>query len=381
MSSNATYQGAYSQFVNSIRNNMPNWMKKRIPMGLMVVYDNIFKPVMQEIFPKIPGPRMGGEIISVNTPFQVPYTADLGMMAPLMDKNERVPEYTSAFGRTVFQAKLAKMAGPTIDPLEFKNEFEDGFIDARNQQEISNASRAIARRVEYELTNYVFGNPTAIAQFSNQSTERLMSLNADYGSGTYHTYGTAWSNLASSDPLYDITYLNMLESEFVGEEFKSAYVGNKTAWCLDNNQLVARYEQYHLDVTQTLIGKSLKGVQFHKVLGQTYKENASLNSAQINYPGRGDYRPDTWTDRNKIPMMRHAASGNIYEWALFATDDVGNTVTARTNEKQSDSNIPFPHSWKNDELGQIFSTIQFGFTPAVKDFARVMVLKKVCQVS
>ncbi len=377
--------GAFTQFVNSVRNNGKDWMKRKAPMGLMKVYDDIFKPHFETILPRQSAPKINGQVVSYNTPFQRPFTADLGEMAPFSGPYDHVTETQGAFGREVWQGKLVKIAGPTMDPLQFETEYEDGFLEAAYQGKVSNAAKSIARRVEFEDCNYVFGNASAISQFSNQSIERLLRLDCTstshtFGSNTITTLtGTAWSDTTNANPFNDITMINEQMSDLGGDEVRWAFIGNKTARLLDNNTKIAGYAQYHFDVTQTLVGKSLKGVTFKKVLGQNYKENTT-NSEKVNYPGIGDERPDTWYDRNKVPMMRHTTGGHTYEWALFAYENIGNTACVKAHVDQKDVMTTYPHSWKENEFGITYSSLSFGFTPMVDDFAKCCVLYKVAEV-
>ena len=168
-------------------------------------------------------------------------------------------------------------------------------------------------------------------------------------------------------------------NDMASKELAYGFVGPRTAWFLDNNTKIREVEKYHFDTTKTIIGKTVKGVTLRKVMGQYYKEDTD-NSGQIGYPGFGDHKYDTWADRNKVNMMTHVDT-DTYEWGLFAAaGDIGDMFMARTHENQKDAMSPYPHSWKDDELGYTYSSLQLGFGIGVKDFANFIVVNKLAKV-
>ena len=238
---------------------------------------------------------------------------------------------------------------------------------------IYNGVVIFSRNSGQKLDEQIFGAYiTAIDQFSNQSTGRLARL--DCTDATGQMTGVAWDDLSGANPIYDITRMNLLMNDMVGEDISYGFVGPSTAWALDNNERIAGVEKYHFDTTKTLIGKTIKNVTMKKVMGQTYKSN-SADSGKIGYPGLGSYDIDTWSDRKKIPMMR--TDSGTKEWALFCAGDVGNVLTARTHKDHTNTNTPYVHSWDEKEFGFTYSTLQLGFTPAVKDFGRMIVVKNI----
>lgn len=402
----ANYYGRYTAFINSINNNQTAFMRERIPQGLIQVYRDVFKPHMAELFPAMKAPSIQGQVIGAKKQFEIPYRADLGMMAPFVDRLDELDEYTVGFDAVHYQTRMVGFAGPTIDPMEFKNEFVDGFIDERNQAELAEVARAFKRREEMEMVNFTFGNTTSIGSFSpdlsNVALKRLLRLDAISGKAvtpgmpdaTAVLKGKLWSDASDGDPIYDLTTIVYKMGDFMGiEDGVEGYIGNKTAWVLDNSAKLAELEKYHFDVTQSVIGKSIKGVNLHRVTGQYYKDDSTINTGRLHNPGLGTPQPDLWTNRNKVPMMRHVAdiradpfgalngTTATYEWALFtAGGPVGSRRYARIFEDHQDVTTPYIHKYDDVKTRETKVNLYEAFTPTIEDFGKMVVIERLTAI-
>ena len=373
------YMGVYDEYTNLLPNQAPAWVRTQAAIGLFKIYDKAWTPVMQDIFPKMQGPKVGGQTITVDDPFIIPIGADPQFISRFMDRFERNKEREWGIKNEIFWTRLIKEAGPTQDPTEFKNVFKSGFLDRKNQMLIQGAARAMSRKLEYELLGYGSGNAATIDYFSTQSTNRLKKV--DVTSGAVGLTGVGWETTATANPVFDITKLSLWIETMAGVEAKRGFIGPNTAFVLEHNKDIKDQIKYHVDATKTVIASTLKNITFKKVIAQTYKENPTANSERVGYPGFGDMREDNWAARNKIPMMRTVSGADTYEWAMFTSGEpVGVTMTSRTMEKHKNTNVPFPHSWKDPEFEIMYSNMQFAFCPIVQDFGKIVIMDKICKV-
>ena len=408
----ANYYGAYTAFINSIANNQSDFMRERIPQGLIEVYRDIFKPHLAELFPSMNAPTIQGQVIGAKKQFEIPYSADLGMMAPFVDRLDELDEYIPGYDDYHYKTRIVGFAGPTIDPLEFKNEFVDGFIADRNQRALAEVSKAFKRREEMELVNFCFGNPTAIAHFSpdlnNVALKRLLRLDAVSGKAITPGMadadpvltGKSWADDTDGNPVKDLTTIVYKMGDFMGiEQNIVGYIGNKTAYVLDNSKYLMDYEKTHFDVTQSVIGKTIKGVNLKRITGQYYKDNTTINTGRLHNPGLGSPQPDLWTDRNKVPMMRHVApistgdgadpfganygtaTTTTWEWGLFTTGGpVGSRRYARIFEDHDTPTTPYIHSYNDVKTRETKVNLYEAFTPTVEDFGQMVVVERLTEI-
>ncbi len=372
--------GLYDQLLNLVYSNAPAYMRNEAVYDVFKVYDNIWSPVLQDIYPRTEAPSVGGKTVSVEDEFVVPNITDPQYMSRMMDRGERVPPRMVGTKKEVMQARLTKEWGPVSDPWEFENEFKAGFLAKRNQFLVQGAIRAIERRVEYELVGYSHAQASTINKFGNQYTEsisRLQKFDASEGTDTEPDYlsGNEWNDVSNSTPMYDIQKMELYMNEMAGESIKTGFIGPTTAFSLEQNSGLKELLKYHYDLTATPLATTLAGVTFKKVIGQTYKEDSS-NSGRVGSPGFGDVRTDNWTTRRKIKMMVDSAG---WEWGLFVPGNIGNVFTARTHPKQTNTGTPYGHSWQDPELEYVYSSIQFGFCPHVQDFSRMIIVDKLAE--
>jgi len=379
-----SYMGIYDKILNTAYSNQPDWMRTEASDTLFKAYDNLWKPVLQDIYPRTaaPGPENSGEPASVNTPFYLPNVADIQTMAGYYDFYEMPPPRGMAMDREKLQARLSKEWGPTYNPLEFKQDWRVGFLDRRNQLLSANAVKSISRLIEYELCAVSRGDENTLNRFGNQyakTISRLKTFDALETTGIEADYlgGKAWDD-ADANPMDDIVTINLYLNEMASQELKMAFIGANTAAGLEKNTAVYELVKYHYDATRQPIAASIKGVTLQKVIGQTYKD-AAISSTRVGYPGKGDVRFDNWTNRRKYKMMVSDDSGTGREWGLFVTGPVGNVFTAKTHPKHMNTNIPYVHEWKDPRTEWMFSELQLGFAPHVYDFAQMIVVQRLAE--
>lgn len=376
------YFGLYDKLVNTSYSNMPKWMRVETVYNLFKVYDNIWRPVLQELYPRTAAPAANGQPVAVDTPFLIPNVADPQTMSRFYDYLEMPDHRQVAFGKEEMQARMAKEWGPTFNPLEYANEWRTGFLEKRNQMLVSNAVRSLERLVEYELVQYSRGDQTHMANYGNQYDKQSGRMKKfDCGesstSGTTYLNGKQW-DASGCNPMDDIVKMQLYFNEMAGEDFTMGFIGPSTAAALEKNQTIYDIVKYHYDATQKPIATSIKGITLKKVIGQTYKDLSS-NSAKLGYPGLGDIRADDWTTRKKIKMMTHAVSGTTYEFGIFAAGPVGNTYMAKCHPEHKDVTVPFANEWDDNRTKWKFSEMALGFCPYVYDFSRIMIVDRMAE--
>jgi hypothetical protein len=377
------YLGYYDKLLNAVEFNNPLWMRKEVTTLLFTEYDNIFRPVMQDIFPRTTAPvGEDGEVPSIDTTFSLPHITDPQYMSRFYDYLEMPDPRAVGFDKEECQARMTKEWGPQTNPLLYKNEWKAGFLEKKNQMLVANKIRAIERFIEYNLVNYTFGTASVMDNFGNQRTKQsnfMKSWDAKETVSTESDYlgGKSWDD-TSADVLNDIDTLNLWMNEVADEEINVAYLGANTLNGMQHNQAIKELLKYHYDLTGRMIGGTLRGVNLKKVIGQTYKDD-STSSTRIGYPGQGSVKPDGYTTRYKYKMMTHVDSGSTYEWGLFVPGPIGNTFTAKCHPEHANPNSPYPNEWEDPRTKAIFSEIQMGFAPHVINFKNVFVVKRLAE--
>ena len=375
MTSKETFAGILSDWTNSEYSNASVRMRQEAASTLFKIFDQKWKPVLDQVFPRRPAVSSNGQVASIHDPFFVDTAADPGEMAKFMDTRERVSPSTMAFGEEKYQARMVRVWGPNESDDNWSHEIKAGFLDVRKALLTENALKKISRKLEYELCNYSFGDANAIAGFSNQSTARLKKFDALASSGdSKYLSGANWSDYGS-DPRHDIAKMNLYINEMGAEDIKFGFIGPNTAFGLNNNSDLKDWLKYHFDATNSLIGETIGKVTMKKVLGQNSKD-VSTNSHRMGYPGLGDIRPDSWTTRNKIDFMQHTVSATAYEWGLFTNGEIGTTFTAACKKNHKDTSVPYVHSWKDDEFEEWSTSLDFAFCPMINDFGEYSVIER-----
>ena len=364
--------GLYDKLFNTAFTNAPQWMREEAMLMLFKVYDNVWQPVIQDLYPRTSAPALrNGAIPNVDTPFYIPNTADPQTMSRFYDYLEMPDRRSNANYKEEMQARMAKEWGPTIHPLEYKEEFKAGFLDKRNQILAQNAVRSISRLIEYTCVNYTRGVEATMInfgdQYAKQITDNTLLRSFDL---TSDLTGKAWDD-ADANPMDDIVDINLYLNEMAGGELKEIYLGANTAAGLEKCPAIYNLVKYHYDATKQPIAASIKGVTLKKVIGQTYKDDA-VNSSRIGYPGMGDVRRDGWTTRRKFKMMVDAGT----ELGFAVTGPLGNLFTAKCDPNHGDTNIPYVNEWTDARTKMVFSEVSLGFTPYVYSFANIINLTK-----
>lgn len=374
------YMGRYDALLNSVYTNAPIWMRPEAYTDLFVIYDNTWKSPLTDLFPKTPAVRADGTVIEKDTAWTVNTSADPQTMTPFgADYFEMPRPRAVAFNREESQCRMIKEWGPVSHPLQFKEQFKAGFLDKAQQLLVTNAVRSMERNIEYTLCSYVRLVSGVVSRFGNQYTAQsgrshyFDASELDTGSAKY-LEGKKWTNPAA-DLIGQLNTIDKYYSEFAGDEVKRAFIGINTAFGMETNTGLVELLKYHYDATQTKIATSIKGVKFQKVIGQTYKDDATSNSGRIGYPGLGDVRPDSWAARKVNKMMTMTSGGASVEWALFANSTLGNLYTAKCMPDHTNTNAFYANEWEDARTKMMFSEMMFAYAPRVDDFAKVMVVE------
>ena len=378
-----SYYGAYDKVLNGVADNAPTWMREQAVYGIIKELDTEFNPIFSKtIMPRTPGIDDKSRPVAVNDKFTIPYIADPGIMSQLMAITDRVEAYDVGFINESLYTRLTKQRGPDINPFEWTHQLRAGFLDKRNAMLVETAVKSIARRIEYETTNFLYGDAATIANFSDIPSvliDRRKIFDAATGQADpAGLSGVSWDNYAC-DPMYDINKMNLYMNEMQSKDIKHGFIGPNTAFALEDNAKILSQIQYHVDATNTVIASTIKNVKLEKVMGQYYKD-VTADSGKIGYPGRGNIEPDNWTTRSKVDMMQHTVSTTGFEWGIFTpAGPVGNVFSSKVHPKQKDPNTPYTHSWEDPELEIVQSYMALGFGPHVNDFADIIVVKRMAQ--
>lgn len=369
--------GVYDKFYNTVAKNAPAWMRERAQYMLFKLYDTLWTPVLQDVFPKTTAPLVNGKPASINTSIVFPFGAEVGSIGQYHDQEEIPKAETIAANKEEVQGRMTRVRGPNIDPTEFTNELRNGFLEKKNQAIVANSFKKISRLVEYELSKYVQLNEPSMRYFGNQYTfqsGRFKRFDAAIASGSEGWLGgTAWSD-SGADILEDFNKIELYANDF-GQTMKKAFVGPSTAFGLENNVGLYDIIKYHYDATKVPIATSIKGTVIQKVIGQFYKDNTG-NAHRVGYPGIGDVRPIDRTTVRPIRMMTETISGATQEFALFVSEDIGNVISCAVHPKQTDVNVPYGHSWVDPASEIEMSYMSYGFTPYIEDASRMIMVRR-----
>lgn len=372
----ADWKGLYTEYFNTVYSNAPLWMRKKGPQTVTKIYDNLFQPVSSEFLPRVEAPRgESGLPISPRTPFRVPITADPQYMSSYVDFGERPKKRAIAYRSEMYSASMIQEDGPEWNPLEFADEWQDQFIQFRNQFLAVNAVRALNRKIEYDNISYLYGKSWALGRFSpGISTARKKTLDAMNGTDFPISGGHTWSDTTNAKPLADLSRIKFFGRELGGtQEINFGLIGNMTKYSLENNENIQKVVQYTQDYTNQTIGAKIAGVDLRYVAGLTYK---TVGAGRPSMPIVGDVRETTWDRDNRTRFMTHTDGGSTYEWGLFLPGKVGSTFMARTHPNHKDVNAPYVHSWIDEETEIRKTRMRLAYTPFVDDWSNVMVVKK-----
>ncbi len=369
--------GRYDAMLNTLYSNEPIWMRKEAYTDLFITYDSIWKSVLTDLFPKTAAVTSDGHVVDKETAWTVNTVADPQSIADFYDYFELPRPRAVAFDREESQCRMIKEWGPVSHPLQFKEQFKAGFLDKAQQLLVTNAVKSMERNIEYILCSYVRMVPAVMNRFGNQYAKQagrykyFDASETNPASGQYLA-GKKWTD-TTGNLVEQLNKLDLYYSEFAQEELTRAFVGNNTAYGMENNSGILELIKFHYDATQTKIATSIKGVKFQKVMGQTYKDS-SLNAGRVGYPGMGDVRPDDWTSRKVQKMMTMTSGSDTVEWALFTNGTIGNLYTAKCMPEHTNSSAFYANEWEDPRTKMQFSEMMFCYAPRVDDFSKVMVV-------
>jgi len=361
------WKGLFEEFSNTVYNNMPPWMRKQGPSMLIKMYDNYFQPISSEFMPRVAAPAQeGGRPVSPRTPFSVPVSSDPQGVSQYVDFGERPTKRKVALRRELYSASMIMEDGPEWNPMEFADEWNDEFLNFRNQFLLQSAIQNMNRKVEYDNISYIFGKNWALNRFSpGISTDRKKSLAANSD-----LTGTSWSTKATADPIADLSEIRFYSREINAREARFGYIGNYTKFSLENNARIQNVMQYTTDYTNAIIGTRIGGIDFKYVGGLTYK---NVGSGRPSMPIVGDVRETTWTRDNRTRFMTHV-DGSTFEWGLFLPGNVGSTMMARCHPDHTNVMSPYVHSWMDEEHQIRKTRMKLSYVPFIDDWADVMVV-------
>jgi len=359
---------------------IPTWLYQRY-IEAIDFFDEEWKPMMTRFMPKRPAPGPGSK-----KHFSLPWLADPQGMARFHDARERVemmgPPHIEGIS---YSARTIKNGYPE-DLEEFEEDFSHGVIQSKRLMMDRNLVRFINRTIEFTLTRYVYGDPTVMATFSNQTLDRQAYANIRTGTfrgaADAHLGGVSWDN-ASANIFKDLNYLKDRYELMAGEEPTFLAIGRVTTRSMeDNNGLLNRLIQIK-DTTQGVLGAAIQGLTITRVVGQTYKEIPGISTDREGYPGRGDYLRQTWNRLNKIDMMTTVYASGRWEWGLISDGNLGYTACAWVHklhqQQRASPTEMFVRQFTGHDPLEVKNTAAISVTPVVTDFAHALRLDQLAK--
>jgi len=356
---------------------------------LMRSFDIDFKPTLTDIMPAVESPDGGSQR------FDWPIITVAQPMAPLAAADEPA-RYLGAPGvaEETFGTVITK-AGFQRRFDEFQKDFTNDLISLKYQTLAKEMVAAINRRIELEIANVLYMNTTAIGQYSpNQDTSR--ALVADINAGKFYRAdksteitslgsmlsGTQWHK-NNGDPMRDLAAMKRAHEDMKGGFLTKGFIGPETAMWLDVNPKLIEQLKYTQTVTDGILGMTVMGIKFKKVIGQHYKE-ASANQAtpgggvsRWGIPGLGDLDYDKWTDRNKVEVMVDGFSTGR-EWGILSEDTSGKLFCAYVHtlhQAQVRSAVdPFIYEFAEQDPFKVKVRMERAFAPVIEDFANYVLM-------
>lgn len=382
--------GIYDRLLNGALDNATVDMRQEATEILFKMYDDVFTPQMIKMLPKTvaPSPYGDGSIPSIHDQFFIRTGVNpQGMARPGHARERRLPR-TWGMEKENMQGRPFNEWGPTTNPFVFEHEVKSGLLARVNQKLVQFAMENIARRIEFELAQYIQCQQSVLDYYGDQYTTqgaRFKSLDANETTNTEPDYlaGTRWDNHADADILDQLSLIQLFVESMGNVTPTEGYIGPNTAYHIMQNQKLQAFKKYHSDLVANPLNLSVGGFNFTRVVGLTYKTDSAM-SGRVGYPGFGNLNKDNWTTRSMTHMMRdaNAVESTDTEWAIFTPGQIGNTYCVRTIPQQTNPLVPYGHSWKDEETGLVYSTISLGIAPHVDDFAKYTVVKNIvkCRV-
>lgn len=354
----------------TMANMIPLKLLKRAFLPMVRVWDSKWRAYLDEIFPRmtIPG---GGDT------FTWALFSDPQMIAEMHSPHGRTRYTNLGMDAESWKTRLTK-SGFVMGPNEFLAEFqpEANFGSGVKMQRLTQICiRSIERRVELELVNYAYGNQACIKQFSNQVVNgRHQKL--DCTSSSNGMTGKAWNDLTNSDPWADMANIEDRQSTMGDNPINRGFIGNKTAKILKNHDKIVDRMKYVRDTSGGVLGAFFLGaidnMQVNVVRAHTYKEHAD-NVGTYGSPGKGDYNPDTFNNRNKYWFMRESS----YEFAIFSSTELGFTFRSKCNQFHQNPDEYYTYSYVPHEPHNQFTRFELKFAPGMADPGDCVIVRKV----
>jgi hypothetical protein len=356
---------------------------------MMRSFDKVFTPVLSEILPLTQAPDGGAQS------FDWPITTSQKPMARTYDADEPTRYLGApAVKEERFNTIITK-AGFIRRFDEFERDFTNNLIALKYQVLAKEMIESIQKRIEFEVANVLYMNMTAIRQYSpNQDTSRGLVANIADGKFYQTDKSTEITDLGSmmsgaqwhkgGDPFRDIAAIKRAHEDMKGTPLSKGFIGAETAMWLDFNPTVIERLKYVKDTTDGVLGVSLMGMTFKKVIGNNLKEGTTYTPGQsppFGYPGLGDLDYDKWTDRNKVPIMVDGGTTGR-EWAIFSENTSGRIFCSyvhKLHQRQAGSAIePFVYEFAEQDPFRVKIRTVRMLAPVVEDFANyVLVLNTV----
>ena len=379
--------GIYDRFLNGALDNASADMRNEATEVLFKMYDDKFQPQMVDLFPKTVAPAQyeGGPTPSIHDQFFIRTGVNpQGMARPGHARERRTPK-TWGMEKEWMQGRPFNEWGPTTNPFVFDHEIKSGLLGRVNQKLVQFAFENIARRIEFELVEYVQCQQAVLDYYGDQYTkqgDRFKVLDATEAVTTEADYlsGTRWDDHTNSDIIDQLSLIQLFVESMGQVTPTEGYIGPNTAYHIMQNEKMQSFKKYHSDLVANPLNISVGGFNMHRVVGLTYKTDSAM-SGRVGYPGFGNLNKDNWTTRSMTHMMRDAAAvdGIDTEWAIFTPGQLGNTYCVRTLPQHNNPLVPYGHSWTDVETQQVYSTVSIGIAPHVDDFADYTIVKNIAK--
>lgn len=358
---------------------VPDYLREQV-ITMIDGFDKEWQPWFSQMMPRQEGPGRGSQrywtrIRHADPQGMARYYGELESIIPMAHPEVQPWSYnTRKIGNAFVRGKN-----------DFAADFKEGVIEMAHAEELENLTKFINRLIEYTLTQFIYGNAGVMWHFTNQDTNRQSRVNI--AAGTFRGVANArlggqrWDNFAPGTPpvFEDIAYMKKKFKRMAGEVPKYFMIGRETEYALElNDDLLDRLIRIE-DTTQGVLGEYLMGLKLIKVTGQTYKENPLANAQQIGMPGMGDFLEEHWNHLNKKDMMVETIGGNIYEWGVIGSDNVGSIKCGYVDDDHKSERTAatqvFIEQWEEKNPKATWTKAQIQICPYVNDYCKTMLVR------
>lgn len=362
---------------------VPDYLRNRY-MELLDWFDKEWEPWFMRMMPKVVAPGRGSHKY-----WRRDRGADPQGMAKFYNHDEAVEPMNYPSVRPWNYSTRMLGNALTRRKTMFKEDFADGIIDKAHAEMMENLTKFINRSIEYTLCQFMYGNTTVMAHFTDQDLNRqgICDLNTGNFNGVAASElgGTTWDDFSGGTPAVfsDLAFLKERYKYLAGRNPEYMMIGRKSEYNLEiNDDLLDRLIRLK-DTTNGVLGDYLMGLQLIKVVGQTYKDIPGANALAEGMPGVGEYLEMDWTNLNRKDMMIHQIAGNDYEWSIIGVGDVGEVKCAFVDEDHRDERgTPteiFIEQWEERNPKTVWTSAKLEVCPEIKDYAKVLLVKAVAQ--